>query len=266
MEKSRAIPAGYMAIGEIAKKMGVTVRTLQYYDKEGVLSPSKQSEGGRRLYTDKDIVKLYRILAFKQLGFSLEDIKGQLSSIETPTGVSTALIQQADCIRKNIENLTQSLREIERLNEEVLQMQTVDFKKYAAIIVNLKMQNEFYFLVKHMDEQILEHMCHKFDDTSSIAFMQAQNHLFDKIEQCQNEGYLPGSEQVQVLVKEFWDMIVELIDGDMSILSKLMGVLDVDDKDSRWAQRQAILNDFVSPALDIYFTNLGMNPLEEEQT
>lgn len=46
MAKYRAIPPGFMTVGEAAKKMGVTVRTLQYYDREGVLSPSAASEGG----------------------------------------------------------------------------------------------------------------------------------------------------------------------------------------------------------------------------
>ena len=49
MEKYRAILEGYMTVGEVAKKMNVTVRTLQHYDKEGLLSPSAVSEGGRRL-------------------------------------------------------------------------------------------------------------------------------------------------------------------------------------------------------------------------
>ncbi len=62
MKKNRAIPHGYMTVGEVAKKMGVTVRTLQYYDEEGLLSPSSESEGGRRLYTHKDVIKLYQIL------------------------------------------------------------------------------------------------------------------------------------------------------------------------------------------------------------
>ena len=47
----------YMSVGELAKKMHTTVRTLQYYDKEKVLCPSSQSEGGRRLYTHKDMIK-----------------------------------------------------------------------------------------------------------------------------------------------------------------------------------------------------------------
>ena len=55
MSKYRAIPDRYMTVGEVAKKVGTTVRTLQYYDKEGLLSPSAESEGGRRLYTDKDL-------------------------------------------------------------------------------------------------------------------------------------------------------------------------------------------------------------------
>ena len=68
MTKYRAIPQGFMTVGEVAKKMGVTVRTLQYYDKEGLLSPSAESEGGRRLYTDKDLVMLHQIISLKSLG------------------------------------------------------------------------------------------------------------------------------------------------------------------------------------------------------
>ena len=60
MKENRAIPAGYMTVGEVAKKMNTTVRTLQYYDREGLFSPSSESEGGRRLYTDKDLILLYQ--------------------------------------------------------------------------------------------------------------------------------------------------------------------------------------------------------------
>ena len=138
MTKYRAIPEGFMTVGELAKKMNVTVRTLQYYDKEGVLSPSAESEGGRRLYTDKDLVLLHQILSLKSLGFSLKDIKGRLISLKTPDDVANALTEQADTIRKNIEQLKDSLVAIEQLKAEVLQIQTVNFKKYADIIVNLQ--------------------------------------------------------------------------------------------------------------------------------
>ena len=100
MAKYRAIPQGFMTVGEVAKKMGVTVRTLQYYDKEGLLSPTAESEGGRRLYTDKDLITLHQIISLKSLGFSLIDIKERLISLETPVNVANALTEQADDIRK----------------------------------------------------------------------------------------------------------------------------------------------------------------------
>lgn len=50
MKKRKATPPGYMSVGEIAGKLGVSVRTLQHYDRIGLFSPSAVSEGGRRLY------------------------------------------------------------------------------------------------------------------------------------------------------------------------------------------------------------------------
>ena len=112
MEKYRAIPQGYMTVGEVAKKMGVTVRTLQYYDKEGLFSPSAESEGGRRLYTNKDLITLHQIISLKSLGFSLNDIKQRLISLDTPADVANALAEQADDIRKKIKQLSDSLAAI----------------------------------------------------------------------------------------------------------------------------------------------------------
>lgn len=64
-----------ITIGDMAKKLNVTVRTLQYYDKEGLITPSATTKGGRRFYTKQDLVKLHQILSMKYLGFSLDDIK-----------------------------------------------------------------------------------------------------------------------------------------------------------------------------------------------
>ena len=106
MEKYRAVPQGYLTVGEVAKRMDVTVRTLQHYDKEGLLSPSALSEGGRRLYTDKDIVKLHQILSLKHLGFSLNDIRDRLIPLDDPADVAQILSEQAATIRNKIAYLT----------------------------------------------------------------------------------------------------------------------------------------------------------------
>ena len=263
MSKYRAIPDGYMTVGEVAKKVGTTVRTLQYYDKEGLLSPSAESEGGRRLYTDKDLVILHQILSLKSLGFSLNDIKQRLIPLETPTDVATALTEQADSIREKIEQLTASLTAIEQLKTEVLQMRTVNFKKYADIIVNLQIKNDSYYLIKRFDDDMLDHIRNQFDRESGLDFMDRFNRLSDEIVQLQKENVLPESEKCQQIVKEYWGLIMEFTNGDMSMLPKLMEIGNIDTAANAWEERQKIVNDYLEPALQVYFSKLGVNPFED---
>ena len=263
MAKHRAIPLGFMTVGEVAKKIGVTVRTLQYYDKEGLLSPSAESEGGRRLYTDKDLVILHQIISLKSLGFSLDDIKHRLISLETPTDVATALTEQADSIREKIEQLTASLTAIEQLKEEVLQMQAVNFKKYADIIVNLQMKNDSYYLIKRFDDDTLDHIRNRFDKESGLNFIDRFNRLSDEIIELQKASVSPESEKCQRIVKEYWGLITEFTNGDMSMLPKLMEVGNIDTATNAWDERQKIINDYLEPALQVYFSRLGENPFEE---
>ncbi len=263
MAKHRAIPLGFMTVGEAAKKIGVTVRTLQYYDKEGLLSPSAESEGGRRLYTDKDLVMLHQIVSLKSLGFSLDDIKGRLISLETPADVVAALTEQADSIREKIEQLTASLTAIEQLKEEVLQMQTVNFKKYADIIVNLQMKNNSYYLIKRFDDDTLDHIRNRFDKESGLNFIDKFNRLSDEIIELQKAGVSPESEKCQRIVKEYWGLITEFTNGDMSMLPKLMEIGNIDTAANAWEERQKIVNGYLEPALQIYFSRLGENPFEE---
>ncbi len=263
MAKYRAIPDGYMTVGEAAKKMGITVRTLQYYDKEGLLSPSAESAGGRRLYTDKDLIMLHQIASLKSLGFSLNDIKQRLISLETPADVADALTKQADDIRRKIEQLTASLTAVERLKSEVLQMQTVNFKKYADIIVNLQMNNGFYYLIKRFDDDTLDHIRKRFDKESGLNFMDRFDRLSDEIVQLQKEHVPSESEKCQQVVKEYWNLIMEFTNGDRNMLPKLMEIGNIDTAANAWEERQKTVNDYLEPALQIYFSKLGANPFEE---
>ncbi len=263
MAKLRAIPEGFMTVGEVAKKMGVTVRTLQYYDKEELLSPSAESEGGRRLYTDKDLVMLHQIISLKSLGFSLKDIKGRLNSLKTPDDVANALTEQADAIRINIKQLKDSLAAIEQLKTEVLQMQTVNFKKYADIIVNLQMKNESYSLIKRFDDDTLDRIRSRFDKKSGFEFMNRLNNLSDEIVQLQEKNVPADSEQCQQVVQEYWGLIMEFTNGDMTMLPKLMEVGNIDTATNAWEEKQKIVNDYLEPALQVYFSTLGTNPFEE---
>ena len=263
MTKYRAIPPGFMTVGEIAKKMGVTIRTLQYYDKEGLLTPSSESEGGRRLYTDKDLLMLNQIISLKSLGFSLEDIKGRLFPLETPEEVAYALTEQAEDLRKKIEKLKSSLSAIEQLKAEVLQIRTVNFKKYAYIIVNLQMQNDSYSLIKRFDDDTLDHIRSRFDKKSGLDFMNRFNRISDEIIHLQKDKVPPESKKCQELVKEYWDLIMEFTNGDMTMLPKLTEVGKIDIATNAWEEKQKIINEYLGPALQVYFSKLGTNPFEE---
>ncbi|HSY47761.1 MAG TPA: MerR family transcriptional regulator [Thermoanaerobaculia bacterium] len=61
-------------VGEVAKRTGVSVRTLHWYEEIGLLSPSQRSEAGHRLYAAEDLGRLQRIRSLRQLGFSLDEI------------------------------------------------------------------------------------------------------------------------------------------------------------------------------------------------
>ena len=193
----------YMTIGEIAKKMDVSVRTLQHYDHAGLLNPTAISDGGRRLYTDKDVIRLHQILSLKHLGFSLSDIKNRLISLDTPQEVANVLQEQATAVREKIDKLTQSLQELELLREEVLQMRTVDFKKYADIIVNLQMHNEFYYLIKHFDDQMLEHIRNHFDKQSGRAFMKRFLSLQERAITLKKQNIPADSAEGQIFAQEY---------------------------------------------------------------
>ena len=64
----------YYTTGEFARMAHVTIRTIRYYDKKGLLKPSFINESGYRMYSDEDFLKLQKILSLKYLGFSLNEI------------------------------------------------------------------------------------------------------------------------------------------------------------------------------------------------
>lgn len=262
MAKFKAIPQGYMTVGEVAKKMGVTVRALQYYDREGIFCPSCISDGGRRLYDDKDIVKLHQLLSLKSLGFSIDEIKSFLVTIDTPQKAIDALTQQSIVIQNQINVLTQALQAIEILKSETTQIQSVDFKKYADIIVNLQMGNKFYGLIKHFNNDMLDY-CHKrFDKQSALSFMDKFNIILEEVEHAVKSGFAPESKQGQTIAKEFWQLITEFTDGDMSMLPQLMNLANARAEDSGCRKMQNLINGFIEPALGAYFGNSGVSPFE----
>ncbi|MCR8632026.1 MerR family transcriptional regulator [Paenibacillus radicis (ex Xue et al. 2023)] len=109
---------GYYHTNEFAKKTSDTVRTLQYYDKKGVLSPSEYTQAGYRLYSNEDLVKMQHILALKYLGFSLIQIKNLIQT--GPQQFPAALQTQKDMLlekRAQLDSIIHAIQETEKMVE-----------------------------------------------------------------------------------------------------------------------------------------------------
>ena len=125
-----------MTVNEVSKLTGVSIRTLQYYDKIGLLHPAKYTEAGYRLYDDAALEKLQQILLFRELEFPLKDIKKIISSPDFDR--SKALEQQIELLqmkKEHIENLIDLAKGIKLLGVRKLAFDAFDTKKideYAA--------------------------------------------------------------------------------------------------------------------------------------
>ena len=65
-------------VGELARRTGLTIRTLHHYDEIGLLKPTLHTGAGHRLYTAGDVARLQQVRSLRQLGFSLEEIRACL--------------------------------------------------------------------------------------------------------------------------------------------------------------------------------------------
>ncbi|MFQ3544144.1 MerR family transcriptional regulator [Halobacillus rhizosphaerae] len=104
-------------IKEFAKRASVSVRTLRYYDKRGLLVPSIYDKSGYKLYTDEDFTRLQSILSFKFLGFSLNEIQANLSL--HPEDLSQRLEQQKVMMKGRRLQIDQIIGAIEKVEQSL---------------------------------------------------------------------------------------------------------------------------------------------------
>ncbi len=96
----------YLQIGEVAEQLGLTPRTLRYYEEIGLLAPPSRMEGGFRLYSAADIVRLENIVQLKRLlGFSLAEIKQVVEAME-----SLKLLRQESKLASDLETKRDTLQ------------------------------------------------------------------------------------------------------------------------------------------------------------
>lgn len=138
-------------VGELAKRTGLSVRTLHYYDQIGLLVPSRNKGNGHRLYTETDIVRLQQIVALKHLGFSLDEIKEFLQSTDyAPGKVIDLHISQ---LRDYIKSQQILCHRLERIAENLQAQKEVTADQFIEIIEALK-RSEKYPLARELNNNI----------------------------------------------------------------------------------------------------------------
>jgi DNA-binding transcriptional MerR regulator len=108
-----------MKVGELARRTGLTVRTLHHYDSIGLLRPSARSDSGYRLYNQADVTRLHGIQVLRRIGLPLEEIGTMLAA----DGASLPVI-----VDRQMRSLEREIAQAQALHERLALVQA----KYAA--------------------------------------------------------------------------------------------------------------------------------------
>lgn len=125
---------GYLSIGKLAKQVGVTVRTIRYYDQEGLLSPSAKGPQNQRLYTQRNVEDLYRILVLKYLGLSLAEVKESGNDCERPEAFSSMVERRLEDLEIEFQRLFSEMSICRALAKQSLGAECVDWRDAARVI------------------------------------------------------------------------------------------------------------------------------------
>ena len=192
-----------MTVNEVSKLTGVSIRTLQYYDKIGLLHPAKYTEAGYRLYDDAALETLQQILLFRELEFPLKDIKEIISSPDFDR--SKALEQQIELLKlkkEHIENLIDLAKGIKLLGVRKLAFDAFDTSKIDEYAARAKASWGTTAAYREFEEKTKGRT--KEEDQK---IYQGMIDIFGEFGQIRNTE--PSSKDAQALVKKLQDYITE---------------------------------------------------------
>ena len=190
-------------VNEVSKLTGVSIRTLQYYDKIGLLHPTKYTEAGYRLYDDAALETLQQILLFRELEFPLKDIKEIISRPDFDR--SKALGQQIELLKlkkEHLENLIDLATGIKFMGVKQLTFDAFDTRKIDEYAAQAKASWGTTPAYKEYEEKSKGRT--KEDDRK---IYQGMIDIFGEFGEIRNTD--PASAEAQAMVKKLQDYITE---------------------------------------------------------
>ena len=192
-----------MTVNEVSKLTGVSIRTLHYYDKIGLLHPSDITDAGYRLYDDAALERLQQILLFRELEFPLKDINRIINDKDFDR--NKALNQQIELLtlkKEHLENLITFARGIQLTGVKNMDFAAFDTRKIDEYTKQAKEQwgnTDAYkeFEVKNKNRT---------KEDQAVITKDLMN-VFVQFGQMMGEA--PESEKVQLQVKKLQEYITE---------------------------------------------------------
>ena len=114
-----ATALGGHRIGEIAQRLGLTERTIRYYEEVGLLDSIKRVEGGRRVYTDEDVRRLRFIQKLKMLGLTLQEMLELERLYARQRSNRQVLPRLVELLDSHLATTDERMRELAALRDEI---------------------------------------------------------------------------------------------------------------------------------------------------
>ena len=203
-------------VGELARRTGLSVRTLRYYDEIGLLSPPRRSEGGHRLYTAEDVVRLQRIKSLAQLGFTLREVRGCLDRPDFP--LERVVRLHLARLKEKIELQRRLCDRLERVSSRLSSGEEISSEEFIETVMEVIDMSER--LNKYYTPEQLEYLQGRGREVGEERIRQAEAEWTELMEQVRAEmeaGTDPSDERVQALAARWMGLIGEFTGGDAGI-------------------------------------------------
>jgi len=238
-----------MRVGELARETGLTVRTLHHYDEIGLLSPSRRSEAGYRLYGRDDVARLQQIRSLRQLGFPLDEIRSLLDGADlSPLKVIELHLQR---LREGIA-LQQKL--VERLEELAARLAADEQPRQADLVRAIEVMSMTEQVHKYYTPEQLAALEQRRNELGEEGMARAEGEwaaLIEEVRQERDAGTDPTDPRMQELARRWRRLIEQFTGGDAGIQRSMVTMYETEGPDR--ASRGAVdpeLMAYVGKALE----------------
>lgn len=251
--------------GEIASAAGLTIRAVQHYDNIGLLPSSGRTDGGRRYYTQEDLVRLEQIVFYKLLDFSLDQIKEQLLLQPSKNELLEMFKNQQLLLLQKMEHLHTSFTTIGIMSDMIEAGKEPPFTILLQFLSALPGDDIFSNAPQMLTKEQQEAFSQKFQDIEQIQmFYHKWKEILIEAAMLLHENIPPDSISAQEFAKRWWDTILSFTGGNVELIKQLSELHLEDRMIIKNEEMMTTASRFVEKAFDIFCfrNNLSLSTAE----